>query len=165
MATSLEFLKMANGNAFIKAAQKTIRTTEGTNTPDGYNYLFGSSPKNDIRFSGYATHPNILETENGYSTTAAGAYQILSNTFVELCNEYGFTDFSPATQDLMFCALLDQKNCLQKVVNGYFMTTTVQTLLGEIWASLPLSPYGQPTHTLIQVADIYKQNGGEIITV
>ena len=84
---------------------------------------------------------------------------------MQLSEKYGFTDFTPATQDLMFCALLDQANCLDKVINGYFMTTTVQTALGAIWASLPLSPYGQPEHTLLQVADIYKANGGEIITV
>ena len=165
MATSLDFLKKVVNNSNIRAAMLTVRTTEGTTAKDGYNYLFGSDPKNEIRFTDFSKHPNIDRQQNDYSSTAAGAYQILYNTWLNLCEIYGFTDFTADTQDLMFCALLDQHNMLNKVVNGYFMTTFVQQTLGGIWASLPLSPYGQPTHSIKDVSSIYTANGGEIVTV
>jgi muramidase (phage lysozyme) len=161
MATSLNFLKTIVKNPNIIAANKTVRHTEGTNADDGYSYLFGSNPKNTRRFTDFSKHPNIAEPfgENEHST-AAGAFQILYPTYQQLCAKYGFADFTPETQDLMFCAILDEINMLEKVVNGYFMITQVQDAMGGQWASLPLSKYGQPIHSLVDVQDYYEQMGG-----
>ena len=162
MATSIAFLKEMLQNKNVLAALFVVRHTEGTTAEDGYNYLFGSSPGNTIRFVGFDKHPGILRVENGISSTAAGAFQILLHTYDFLCSKYGFTDFTPDTQNLMFCALLDNRNCLGAVANGLFLHDSVQRILGQEWASLPLSGYGQPTHSLEEITGIYITNSGTI---
>jgi len=111
-----------------------------------------------------SAHPNRAITANGLTSTAAGAYQFLHKTYVELCNTYGISGFDAPTQDLLCVALFDQINVLGKIINGYFMSTTVQTALGGQWASFPLSPYGQPTHTLSDVESVYVSSGGTTVT-
>jgi muramidase (phage lysozyme) len=155
MATSKEYLSECLAKPEILAAIQTIRTTEGTTAPDGFHYLFTSSPKNTLRFADLSTHPNQIITANGISSTAAGIAQILYGTWIELCNKYGFDDFSENTQMLMFCALFDLANCLNLIINGQFLSNEVQNKLGNVWASLPLSNFGQPTHTIASITQIY----------
>lgn len=166
MATSKEFLLKALENANIQAALKTIRHCEGTSAADGYNYLFGSSPHNTLRFTDMSTHPNISRPfgKDNHST-AAGAYQFLFGTYQHLSDRYGIEGFDAATQDLLCVALFDQINVLGKIINGYFMTTTVQEAMGGQWASFPLSKYGQPTHSLSEVELTYVSNGGKTNTL
>ena len=156
---SIDFLKKSLENANVQAMLKTIRKCEGTDAPDGYNYLFGSSPHNDRRFDNFATHPNkSFPFGHDQFSTAAGAYQILYTTWKDSSIKLGLNDFSPASQDLIAVSLISQKNCLQKLIHGYF--EEVISHISTIWASLPNSPYGQPTHGLPQVAGWYKENGG-----
>lgn len=162
MATSIDFLKQQLPTADVQAALATIKHTEGTSATDGYYYLFGSSPNNTLRFTDTSTHPNNLQTHNGYSSTAAGAYQILYNTYKHLSEVYSITGFDPATQDLLCIAIFDEIDVLMSIVNGHFMDTTVQQKLGKQWASLPLSTYSQPTHTLADVSAYYESHGGTI---
>lgn len=153
---------LSNGN--VKAAMATIRHTEGTTAEDGYNYLFGSAPGNELRFKGYATHPNVMRRSNGIASTAAGAYQILKPIYDHLCKKYGFADFAPETQDMMCLALMDEHNVLGDVARGKLLTDEVLTKLSHIWASLPYAKYGQPTHTVADVRAVYTANGGLIGT-
>ncbi len=155
MATSLNYLRECLKEKTIQAAMKTVRHTEGTSAEDGYNYLFGSSPHNTLRFTDMTRHPHNLQTHNGISSTAAGAYQILWDTYEGLCKTFGFTDFSPLTQDAMFCALLDQSGCLNAVKEGNILQPEIMAKMASIWASLPDSKYGQPTHSLADVTEFY----------
>lgn len=162
MATSIEFLEQMLLNDNIKAAMHVVRFTEGCLADDAWQYLFGSSPKNDLRFTDMSKHPNIHRPFGNSTSTAAGAYQILYGTWVELCTTYKFTDFTPHTQDLMFCALLDQANVLTAVSKGFILQEAVMSKMGAIWASLPMSGYGQPTHSVADVRAAYLGAGGSI---
>ncbi len=162
MATSISYLEALLDNPNIKAALATIRHTEGTEAADGYNYIFGSSPRNGLRFTGFATHPNNMQRHNGISSTAAGAYQILNQTYKDLCEKYGFKTFEPHDQDLMCLALFDRRGLLNAIAKGLMLQDKVMSELSCEWASLPYSKYGQPTHSIADVRKVYLENGGSI---
>lgn len=125
-----------------------ITKTEGTDkqgTP--YNELFGYENFND-----YSKHPNKRITKNGYTTTAAGRYQILKKTYDSL----GMKDFTPRSQDLAAIQLIKNNGAYNDVVNGDFVSAIKKT--NRIWASLPGSPYGQPTFTMKKALEFLKQN-------
>ena len=157
---SLQFLKTAVQNKNVLAFQHTIRMSE-CGTDDCYNYLFGSSPNNNIRFADFSKHPDIIEHFNGYSSDAAGAYQIMYATWVPIQKLYNLPDFSKESQDIAGAELISMRNVLQHLMNGDFMTA----LLGcnRTWASLYKSPYGQPTHNLDDYINWYKSAGGTIV--
>lgn len=115
-----------------------ITHTEGTDrqgTP--YNELFGYD-----NFTGYATHPNIKVTKNHYTSTAAGRYQILYKTYLGL----KMKDFTPASQDSAAIQLIKNAGAYKYVVAGDWVNAIKAT--NKIWASLPESPYGQPTYRM-----------------
>lgn len=148
-------------NKNIQAAMTAIRYCEGTSATDGYYYLFGSSPRNNLRFTGIQ-HPNNLQSHNGIDSTAAGAYQILYKTCVGLRQKYKIPDFTPRSQDLHCVALFDEQNVLNLVATGYFLRPDVMKKLATIWASLPESKYGQPTHSIADVTKVYEGSGGNV---
>lgn len=137
-----------------------IRQSEGTAAADGYNYLFGSSPYNERRFTDMSTHPNVHEPYGTTTSTAAGAYQVMYHTWVQFKAKYPQATFSPQWQDIIACYLISQVNHLQNVIDGYF----TESLIGcnKIWASLYLSPYGQPVHKLNDYTQWYEAAGGII---
>ena len=159
---SLQFLENALQNQNVKAFLLTIRQSEGTDAPDGYQYLFGSSPHNNLRFTSFAQHPNIRETFNGITSSASGAYQILYRTWIAIQQKYNLPDFSPPNQDIAAVELISEENCFQKLIDGAF--NDVIEGCSHIWASLPSAVYGQPTHSLEVVTNWYTQNGGTIVT-
>lgn len=161
MATSIAYLGQMLQNTNIQAALATIRHTEGTSADDGYFYVFGSSPHNTLRFTG-EDHPNDHQVHNGITSTAAGAYQILHGTYDDLCKKYGFTDFTPHSQDLMCLAIFDMIGVLNAVGKGLILQDEVMTKLSQQWASLPYATYGQPTHTIAAVREVYTAAGGSI---
>lgn len=157
---SLQFLQNALKTDNVKAFLMMIRNSEGTVASDGYNYLFGSSPANSIRFTEFSHHPNVHEAYKDTSSTAAGAYQILFGTWSAIQAKYNLPDFSPANQDIAAVELISEKNALQLIVDGKFEEAL--KLCSSIWASLPYNSYGQPTHALTSYLDWYTQNGGVI---
>lgn len=168
MATSIAYLEKMLLSKEVQAALTTIRKCEGTSAPDGYYYLFGSTPKNNIRFTGTAAHPNIKKSYTDKSgkpiiTTAAGAYQIIFGTYNMLCRAYKFKDFSPHTQDLMALALFDSENVLKAVSEGRFFESDVMDRLNNQWASLPMAGYNQPEKPIAKVKQWYTEAGGTII--
>lgn len=115
-----------------------ITFTEGTDrqkTP--YNELFGFT-----NFVGHDKHPNILIKSANYRSTAAGRYQILKKTadFLKM------KDFTPESQDLAAIQLIKNAKAYEDVVAGNWEKAINKT--NKIWASLPGSPYGQPTHKM-----------------
>jgi muramidase (phage lysozyme) len=97
---SLQFLQNALLNKNTQAYLITIRHSEGTDAPDGYNYIFGSSPSNTRRFTSFSEHPDIkVPFGKDNFSTAAGAYQILFKTWESIRIKYALPDFSPASQD------------------------------------------------------------------
>lgn len=132
----------------VRAFLQLIRSAEGTAGEDGYNTLFGYE-----KFEGYDDHPRTLVVKSGYRSTAAGAYQIIEPTWNGLAKQYGFTDFSPETQDKAAIILIKQAGAYDMVKRGDIQGAISKT--NKVWASLPGSPYGQPVITMDSALNRY----------
>lgn len=141
----------------VKAMLAVIRKGEGTSDSKGYNRIFGGQ-----LFTSFADHPRILVKKNGYSSTAAGAYQFLSKVWDETKNIMHLKDFSPASQDLAALGRIAARGALDDVIAGRFAVAINK--LGKEWASLPNSPYGQPTQTMQGAKSVYLASNGTITT-
>lgn len=144
-------------NANMQAFLRVIRTGEGTADAGGYKRIFGGQT-----FSSFADHPRIKVTKGGYTSTAAGAYQALSSTWDETRRVMGLSDFSPASQDLFAVGRIAARGALDDVIAGRF-EKAVRKCANE-WASLPFSPYGQPTITFTRAEGVYQDAGGYVAT-
>lgn len=142
---------LQDGN--VKAFLAVIRAGEGTSDEDGYRRMF-TGPL----FDSFADHPRQLHTSGHLSSTAAGAYQFLSKTWDGLVAQYHFPDFSPSSQDLGAVALIKGRKALNDVIAGNIVQAIKKCALE--WASLPGSPYGQPTRTIDQALETYRLAGG-----
>jgi muramidase (phage lysozyme) len=151
-------LNYRNTNNNIKAFLWAIRLGEGTQGENGYRTMFGGGL---FDVSNGWKHPKTVVRKGGYNSSAAGAYQILTKTHNYLAVKLGTSDFTPETQDLMAIELIREKNALDDVLAGRFATAVEK--VNTVWASLPGSPYGQPTVTLAQVQNSYVQAGGFIV--
>lgn len=144
-------------NPNVRAMLAVIRAGEGTADIDGYRRIFGGQ-----MFTSFADHPRILVKKSGYSSTAAGAYQFLARVWDETAKLMNLKDFSPASQDLAALGRIAARGALDDVIAGRFEVAIKK--LGKEWASLPFSPYGQPTKTLAQAKNVYLANNGTITT-
>lgn len=140
-------------NSNVKAFLLMIRKGEGTLGVNGYKMLFGGQ-----LFNSFADHPRIIVKKSGYSSSAAGAYQFLSKTWDETAKVMGLADFSPINQDLGALGRIAIRGALDDVLAGRFELAVKKC--AKEWASLPFSPYGQPTQTMTDARDFYKNNGG-----
>ena len=141
-------LRAALESRNVLAFLALIRAGEGTADEDGYRRHFGGE-----LFAGFADHPRTAITKGRYTSTAAGAYQILQRTWDGLVKQYGFSDFTPRCQDEAAVALIVGRGALGDVLAGR-ITDAIGRCARE-WASLPGSPYGQPTRTLAQALAAY----------
>lgn len=137
----------------VQAFLTLIRTGEGTTGANGYRTLFGGGT-----FSDYSRHPNIAVTRGALTSTAAGAYQILYRTWLEISASYGLVDFTPGSQDVAAVALIKRRGALADVLAGRFDAAIAKC--AKEWASLPGSPYGQPTLTLDRAHAVLAMAGG-----
>ena len=130
-------LKNPNVQAFLAL----IRWTEGA----GYQTFFGGGIINDLD-----DHPRIAITRNlggkPVTSTAAGAYQFLSKTWDECQKALDLPDFSAANQDRAALYLIERRRALPAVLEGDWPTALERC--NREWASLPGSPYGQPTKSM-----------------
>lgn len=142
---------MSNRSAFLWV----LRCCEGTAGPNGYRMHFGGG-----LFDSYADHPRRVISASGYSSTAAGAYQILAGTWDDYCRANGKHDFSPASQDACAVWLIARRGALADVDAGRIPEAIAKC--GKEWASLPGSPYGQPTRTYEYCLTKYRDAGGVV---
>lgn len=141
----------------VAAFLRVIRAGESSQDESAYRVMFGGS-----RFDSFADHPRITNTASGYTSTAAGAYQFLSKTWDECAKALSLPDFSPESQDLAAVYLIKRRGALDDVIAGR-LDEAVKKCAKE-WASLPGSPYGQPTRTLEQAHATYFEYGGSLYT-
>lgn len=144
---------LANPN--LQAFLRVIRAGESSQDDSAYTTLFGGG-----RFLDTSKHPNVTVTANGYTSTAAGAYQFLYRTWSGLVEKYGFPDFSPRSQDCGAIALIAGRGALDDVLAGRFDSAISKC--NKEWASLPGSPYGQPTRDLSSLQQVYLSYGGTL---
>ena len=153
----IEKLRAALADTNVRAFLHVIRAGEGTADEDGYRRQFGGE-----LFTDFSRHPNraITKTlgDKQLTSTAAGAYQFLGRTWSECQAALSLPDFSPASQDLAAVFLIARRKGLEHAIAGR-LEQAIAACANE-WASLPGSPYGQPTKTLAQCHAVYKQHGG-----
>lgn len=137
----------------VAALLRVIRVGEGTAGPDGYRKLYGGT-----LFDSFADHPRIKVTAGGWTSSAAGAYQFLSSTWDETRRIMGLADFSPKNQDMAALGRIAARGALADTIAGRF-ESAIKKIARE-WASMPGSPYGQPTITLARASSIYANAGG-----
>lgn len=148
----IEALAHPNVGAFLAL----IREGETNQSDDAYRMMFGG----ELFDAPPWQHPHKAVTVGGITSTAAGAPQFLSRTWDALVAQYGFEDFSPAMQDLGAVALIAGRKALDAVKEGRIREAL--RLCAREWASLPGSPYGQPTLTLERALAIFPQYGGTL---
>lgn len=141
------------GHKNVQAFMRVIRRGEGTGDADGYRRMFGGE-----LFASFADHPRKLIVKNGYRSTAAGAYQALSSTWDETRRIMGLKDFTPTSQDWFCVGRIAARGALDDVKAGRFSVAVAK--VAREWASLPGSPYGQPTISMATAASVYASAGG-----
>jgi muramidase (phage lysozyme) len=138
---------------------RCLRDYEGQEEADDakrYNLLNTALPgQKERRFSGFDTHPwSKIDKSQWPNSTAAGAYQILANTWKErvfgLDSKNSFNErqqdlflgksepsFTPAIQDRVAVAVIARVNTnpLADIRNGKHEDTVKK--LGSTWSSLP----------------------------
>ena len=143
----------------IPAFLTALRYGEGTSDENGYRRMFGGE-----LFNSFADHPRKrIRRKAGKGhiiSTAAGAYQFLSRTWDECAEALNLPDFSPKSQDRAAVFLVKRRGALGDVIAGRIELAIKKC--NKEWASLPGSPYGQPTVTLAEVLKVYKDAGGLI---
>lgn len=119
-----------------------ITNTEGTDKHGKpYNCLYSHQ-----YFEGFKTHPNKKITAGKYTSTAAGRYQVLKTTYDDFKKKYPTAEFTPEWQDEIAMFLLRRRGAYQLILEGKFKEAILKC--NKEWASLPGSPYGQPTHSM-----------------
>ena len=141
-------------NPNVQAFLRVIRAGETSQDAIAYSTMFGGGT-----FQSFADHPRIKNSAAGLVSTAAGAYQFLERTWDGLDAKYNFPDFSPATQDFAAVALILGRGALDDVLAGR-LEQAIRKCAKE-WASLPGSPYGQPTRSMEQARKTYETYGGK----
>src|SRR5690348_14934404 len=142
---------MEQSESNLKAFMKTIRYCEGTDLETGYNTMFGGTRRKPRLFHSFDDHPRIKNRAANITSTAAGAYQFLTTTWDELAKKLKLEDFSPKNQDRACIEIFRQKGVLDDIMRGEIEKAV--KVLNKTWASLPESPYGQPTHSMSDVLD------------
>lgn len=141
----------------LKAFLRVIREGESSQTDDAYRMIVGGG-----RFIDFKDHPRRLVDlpKLGVKSTAAGAYQFLSRTWDECVTSLRLPDFSPASQDAAAVFLITRRGALADVEAGR-LEVALRKCARE-WASLPGSPYGQPTITLKRAVETFLRWGGTL---
>ena len=159
--TTRDDLAVALAHPNVQAFLRVIRAGESSQEGTAYRMIYGGELIDSL-----AAHPRIPKQTPWGWTSAAGAYQFMAaipgkvktDTWDGLERKYGALDFSPATQDLMAVALIDRRGALVLVMEGRIREAI--TKCAREWASLPGSPYGQPTMTMEKALAIYHEYGG-----
>ena len=140
--------------ARVRAFLRMIRVGEGTETPAGYERLFGGQSFVTDYGRDFSDHPRILITRTNskgktFKSTAAGAYQVMGYNwddpaYVGYRQKYGISDFSPISQDRYCVILLKYKRrALEDIKNGQIQKAVISDGCNLEWASLPGNSYGQ----------------------
>ncbi len=150
-AKLLADLKALRDDPRVKAMLDAIASAEGAD----YNTLFGGGT-----FSDYSQHPNQAITrklgKGKITSTAAGRYQFLNKTWEGLARQLGLPDFAADSQDLGAIALMKSRGMIGPLLKGDLPGALVKG--NREWASLPGSPYGQPTKTIEDVTKVYNES-------
>lgn len=135
----------------VRAALDAIAYAEGTaNTGRSYQTQYGYET-----FNSYADHPREVVTKGGHSSSAAGRYQIMRDSWDELATHLGLSDFSPKSQDIWAVARIDQRDALDPLLAGNFEAFAEG--VKKEWASFPGANYkGQGMRALEDIKQVFE---------
>ena len=129
---------------------------EGTSGQSGYNTQFTGR-----QFTDLSKHPRQINSSNGLSSDAAGAYQFLSTTWDGAKQALNLPDFSPESQEKAGRYLTQQRGVNPDTV---FKTKdefkAAMDKLAPEWASLPYSGVSPSGHG--KGSSYYGQGGKNI---
>ncbi len=139
----------------IRAFLLMIQYAEGTLGTNAYRMMYGGG-----LFFSFRRHPNQMITKGGFTSTAAGAYQFLYRTWVDLEKQLHLPDFSPSSQDRAAIELIRRKGALEDGRTGRIKVAIYKCR--KVWASFPGAGYGQSERNLKALLQAYQQFGGSI---
>jgi muramidase (phage lysozyme) len=151
----------------VQALMDVIGKGEGTFDPKTgkrtYNKIFGGK-----RVGLGEEHPGIYVPFGNTTSSAAGFGQFLEKTWKGVDKVFGGElDFnSPRDQEVAVVELMRQRGMIGPLMQGD--TATAIRRGGREWASLPGSPYGQPTQSMSGALSTFNArlgvhaNGGEV---
>ena len=137
----------------------TIAFSEGTN--ERYDLTF-----NFHRIRMFDRHPAIVIKGQSYYSSAAGRYQFIQSTYVDMqrnCRLYKIPDFKPDSQDKAAVCLLERYKVKHNEI--HLAKKNLQTELNKVnmeWASLPNSQLEQPTNTIEKLWKFYKKESDKL---
>lgn len=170
---SLHYLRWILGGTNVQAFLRAVRVGEShPEDPLAYRALFGwrHGETGQVWTGSLATHPRAAFRSKWGWTSAFGAYQAMAavpgkvttdtwDNFDSWCRRAGYVPtMEPADQDLFAVWCLERRRALDAVCEGRFEEAV--HLCAKEWASLPGSPYGQPTVTMGELANVYRAFGG-----
>lgn len=117
-----------------------IAFAEGTKRR--YNIIYGYK-----RFYRFKDHPRRVNCDN-YCSDAAGRYQFLSKTWDRIRRKLKLKSFRPRNQDRAALELIKERGVDPNNITSKWEFELALAKLSLEWASLPGSPYGQPTKNI-----------------
>jgi muramidase (phage lysozyme) len=150
------------GSPNVRAFLRVIRAGESDQSDDAYRMIVGHTGARPSLAESLQDHPRIPVhlPRLGVTSTAAGAYQFLSRTWDECARALALPDFGADSQDLAAVYLIRRRGALDDVLSGR-IPEALEKCARE-WASLPGSPYGQPTIALDRALAVYREWGGTL---
>lgn len=125
--------KICECEAKVRAFMRMLRFKEGTNNEDGYSKQYSNK-----QFSDMNKHPEEVITAGKYSSSAAGAYQIMADTWKNLtgyykrddnkwyysskldyAKKYNISSFDQESQD-KFCLVIMKHNYLEDRSDSFY---------------------------------------------
>jgi muramidase (phage lysozyme) len=125
--------KVCECEARVRAFIRMLRVKEGTDTENGYTTQYSGK-----QFSDLSKHPEEVITSGKYSSSAAGAYQIMTDTWKNLTGyyqdknknwhysekldyskKYNITSFDQESQD-KFCLVIMKHNYIQARSDSFY---------------------------------------------
>jgi len=125
---------------------------------NGYNVVVGSTPSAPLLFQDYSDHPRLYI--KSMNSTAAGRYQILKRNYDFYKSKLKLKDFSPSSQDAIALQMIKEQGAYKLVEDGKLKEAIAA--IKNIWASMPGSPYGQPTKKYKTLEEVYVKAGGTL---
>lgn len=157
----------------LQAMRETIARAEGTaGQVNPFAVCFGYK----FTIVDFSDHPAVLGAWSGERlsdahckgaglgpgcvSTAAGKYQFIKKTWLELQTKLSLPDFSPASQDAACNELLRRCGALAKLEAGDFPGAVYAAR--KIWASLAGAGYGQGEKSVAWLTARFQENGGVV---
>lgn len=158
--------------ALIEYAEGTGRNPYTGATVDAYRTCYGY--KHVIQ--SFADHPAVTKEwwgeilppkmcrnvglSAGCKSTAAGRYQLIRPTWLDIKARLKLKDFSPDNQDRAALYLIERRGALQDIHAGR-LPEAIAKCRAE-WASLPGAGYGQPERRIGSLVAAFKAAGGTV---